>query len=448
MAFCRAKSLLSLLSLPSKGSALSLGALLAAGLAGAGSLARAQVFVVGEKSAMADVSTDFHPTRVEFSTSPIDERGRRELIRDLLAEQGFAHRALPLGEDLVLVANGSLRPSGDGYKAMLYKKGQSAAPGDRVVISAVTVKPDRIVFDLNGGPYLKHRFLRHIELNDMPIVSPDDEYVTGCRVTLLFEGGIPEVSAPEVKALLDPIIDFGVKTSAEAYADSLPQFLKDAINQHDVLVGMNSKMVLAALGPAQSKVRELVPGSTDRHYEEWIYGQAPQTVRFVRFEHDRVTQLRIAALGKPIDTHDKNELRGYLDGDNPDTTREIALGDGEADKGSSGPPTILKPGEVAPGSSQRVRLPVSLPDTPPGAPTDKTTPAPAASTPANKSAGDPATPSPNTEPGNPSMAPGGPLDSSASSASPSASSANPPAAAPADQPAADAPADLPPTSTH
>ena len=48
------------------GSALSLGALLAAGLAGAGSLARAQVFVVGEKSAMADVSTDFHPTRVDF----------------------------------------------------------------------------------------------------------------------------------------------------------------------------------------------------------------------------------------------------------------------------------------------------------------------------------------------------------------------------------------------
>jgi hypothetical protein len=410
------------------GSVLSLGALLAAGLAGAGSFARAQVFVVGEKSAMADVSTDFHPTRVELSTNPIDERGRRELIRDLDAEQGFAHRALPLGEDLVLVANGSLRPSGDGYKEMLYKKGQSAAPGDRVVISAVTVKADRIVFDLNGGPYLKHRFLRHIELNDMPIVSPDDEYVTGCRVTLLFEGGIPEVSAPEVKALLDPIIDFGVKTSAEAYADSLPQFLMDAINQHDVLVGMNSKMVLAAMGPPQSKVRELVPGSTDRHYEEWIYGQAPQTVRFVRFEHDRVTELRIAALGKPIVTHDRNELRGYLDGDNPDTTREIALGDEDADKRSSGPPTILKPGEVAPGSSQRVRLPVSLPDTPP----DKTAPAPTA-------------PSPTAEPENPSMAPGGPLDASAN---PSASSAPPPAAGPADQPVADAPTDLPATSTH
>ena len=175
-----------------------------------------------------------------------------------------------------------------------------------------------------------------------------------------------------MKALLDPIIDFGVKTGAEAYADSLPPFLKDAIHQHDVLVGMNSKMVLAAMGAPQSKVRELVPGSTEQHYEEWIYGQAPQTVRFVRFERDRVTQLRIAALGKPIAIHDRNEMRGYLDGENPDTAREIALGDSNPPEKMGprpSPPTILKPGEVAPGSEQRVRLPVSLPDTPP----DKTT---------------------------------------------------------------------------
>src|ERR1019366_10441562 len=134
------------------------------------------------------------------------------------------------------------------YKEMLYKKGQSAAPGDRVAITAVTVKADRIVFDLNGGPYLKHRFLRHIELTDNPMVADDGAQVTGCRITLLFEGGLPDVSAPEVKALLDPIIDFGVKSSAEAFADTLPPFLKDAVAQHDVLVGMHRKMVLAAMG--------------------------------------------------------------------------------------------------------------------------------------------------------------------------------------------------------
>ncbi len=360
---------------------------LACGLSGA---ARAQVFVVGEKTAMAGVSTEFHPTRIELPSAPITERGRGELVRNLEAEQGFAHRALPLGEDLILVANGNLRPSGDAYKEMLYKKGQSAAPGDRIVLTAVTVKDDRIVFDLNGGPYLKHRFLRHIDLNDVPIVPDDGAVVTGCRVTLLFEGGLPEVSAPEVKALLDPIIDFGVKTSAEAYADSLPPFLKDAVAHHDVLVGMDRKMVLAAMGAPQSKVRELVPGSTTVHYEEWIYGQMPQTVRFVRFEGDRVTQMRIAVLGKPIVIHDQNELRGYLD---PEDTHEPAMGDakpGNGEDGTAKPPTILKPGEAAPGSQKRVLLPTpdasaaqdkSAPANPTAAPADKPAGAPVASIP-------------------------------------------------------------------
>ena len=378
--------------------------LLAGGLAfGLPGAARAQVFVVGEKTAMAGVSTEFHPTRIELPSAPITERGRRELVRNLEAEQGFAARALPLGEDLILVANGNLTPSGDAYKEMLYKKGQSAAPGDRVVLTAVTVKDDRIVFDLNGGPYLNHRFLRHIDLNDVPIVPQDGAQVTGCRVTLLFEGGLPEVSAPEVKALLDPIVDFGVKTSAEAYADSLPAFLKDAVAHHDVLVGMDRKMVLAAMGAPQSKVRELVTGSTTRSYEEWIYGQMPQTVRFVRFEGDRVTQLRIAALGKPIVIHDQNELRGYLD---PEDTHEVAMGDakpGNGEDGSAKPPTILKPGEAAPGSQKRVLLPVpaSTPVPTPdststqdkGASTDSTAPADKPA-PANTPADQPAAPNP------------------------------------------------------
>ena len=344
------------------------------------STARAQVFVVGEKSAMAGVSTEFHPTRIELPSARITERGKRELVRNLEEEQGFAHRALPLGEDLMLVANGNLTPTGDAYKEMLYKKGQSASPGDRVVLTAVTVKDDRIVFDLNGGPYLNHRFLRHIDLNGVPIVPQDGAQVTGCRVTLLFEGGLPEVSAPEVKALLDPIVDFGVKTSAEAYADSLPLFLKSAIEQHDVLVGMDRKMVLAAMGQPLSKVRELVPGSTTRRYEEWIYGQPPQTVRFVRFEGDRVSQLRIAALGKPIVIHSENEMRGYLD---PEDTHEIAMGDqkpGNGEDGSAKPPTILKPGEAAPGSQRRVLLPV--PDA--GATQDKSVPADTSPLPTNQ----------------------------------------------------------------
>ena len=333
----------------------------------------AQVFVVGEKTAMADVSTEFRPTRVELPSAPITERGRLELVRNLEAEQGFAHRPLPLGDGLVLMANGNLTPGGDAYKEMLYKKGESAQPGDRVAITTVTVKADRIVLDLNGGPYLKHRFLRHMEINDSPLVPDDGAQVTGCRVTLVFEGGIPDISAPEVKALLDPIIDFGVKTGSEAYADTLPPFLKNAIAQHDVLVGMDRKMVIAAAGAPESKVRELLPGSADQHYEEWIYGQAPQTVRFVRFVGDRVIQVRIAALGQPIAIHDKNEMEGYLD---PDNIHEVAMGDTKPttheDGSAKAPPSILKPGEVAPGSSRRVLVAVPVSTAPPAA--DKTDP--------------------------------------------------------------------------
>jgi hypothetical protein len=327
---------------------------------------RAQVFVVGEKTAMNDVSTDFHPTRVELPAVAMTERGRLDLVRNLEAEQGFAHRPLPLATNVTLIANGNMTPSGDDYKQLLYKKGAFANIGDRVAITKVTVREDRILLDLNGGPTLKHRFWRHVQLNDMNVVPDDGAQVDGCRLTLLFEGGVPEISAPEVKALLDPIIDFGVKTSEEAYADSLPTFLKDAIAQHDVLVGMNRRMVLAAMGAPDSKVRELVPGSDMKHYEEWIYGHQPQTVRFVRIEGDRVTQVKVAALGQPIAVHTQNEMQGWED---PENIHEVAEGDtsheSDGDGPAKGPPSILNPGEASPGSSSSSRR-VLLPTTPVG----------------------------------------------------------------------------------
>src|SRR5665213_3007168 len=157
----------------------------------AAATAGAQVFVVGEKTATADAVTDFTPTRLQLPSDPLTERGRRELLQNLVSEQGFAHRNLPLGAGLTLLANGNMTPSGDAYRQMLYKKGQSAAPGDRVAITAVVFQRDRIILDLNGGPYAKHRFLSHIELNDNPVAQTDSQLVTGARVMLSFEGGVP-----------------------------------------------------------------------------------------------------------------------------------------------------------------------------------------------------------------------------------------------------------------
>ena len=138
---------------------------------------------------------------------------------------------------------------------MIYEKGASVSVGDRVVVTALTFKPDRIVIDVNGGPYAKHRYLSHISFGDAPVARRGDD-PSGARVTLIFKDGVPEISAPEVKALLTPVIDFGAKTSTDAYADSLPAPIKESISAHEVLVGMDRRMVLASVGAPESKVRE------------------------------------------------------------------------------------------------------------------------------------------------------------------------------------------------
>jgi hypothetical protein len=187
---------------------------------------------------------------------------------------------------------------------------------------------------------------------------------------------VPEVSGPEIKALLEPLIDFGVKSSEQAYADTLPTPLKDAIAAHEVLVGMNHRMVLAALGAPENKMREQEssdPGGG--RYEEWIYGHVPQTIRFVRFVGDRVTVVEIAALGKPIEIHNKDEMAGL----NPSApTREVAMGDqqqgGTEDKPAA-PPSLRLPGEAAPADGPgKVQFPTDKPAPIPPPPTADPTP--------------------------------------------------------------------------
>lgn len=308
----------------------------------------AQVFVVGMKTATAEATTEFHPTHVKLPEKPLDERGRLELVRNLESEQGFAHRELPLGAGLTLLANGNMSPRDEEYRRLLYEKGQSAAAGDRVEVSKLEFRPDRIVIDFNGGPYAKHRFLSHLSLNGMQM-APVGPIATGCRVTLIFEGGVPELSAAEVKALLDPVVDFKARSSAEAYADTLPSKVREAVEAHEILVGMTRRMVLASLGEPKTKHREHAGGDDSALFEEWIYGEPPKPTQFVRFQHDRVIRLEIAALGKPIEVRDKNEV-----GEEAAPTlsaRTIVNGDQSRQMGGQGgntpPPTLRRPGDPA-----------------------------------------------------------------------------------------------------
>ena len=101
-----------------------------------------------------------------------------------------------------------------------------------------------------------------------PVVADDGQEPVGSRLTLVFDKYVPDITPDQFRALIQPVMDFNVKTPLEAYVNTLPPKLKEAILAHHVLVGMDRKMVIYALGQPRDKVREQDNGVP---FEEWIY---------------------------------------------------------------------------------------------------------------------------------------------------------------------------------
>jgi hypothetical protein len=300
--------------------------------------------------------------------------GREQLIRFMQAEQGFAMRPLPIA-NLTLHANGHMDPTGDKYVDVLHAKGISVKPGDRVVVTDIKIEGDRVTLDLNGGPEHKHKYLRHVSLGmggmEAPLAQDNGAPPSGSRLTLLFEERVPDLSGEQLEALLKPMIDFGVKSPAEAYAESLPDFLRKAVLEHRVLVGMDRDMVVFAKGQPIRKIREQEPGG--KQFEIWIYGEAPQPVEFVRFEGRFVARVELAKVGEALEVRTENEMGDYW-GNQPviaANQHEVKLGDAtDADRTEENAPraapTLRKPGEQLPADSDKnnptpVMAPVNFP---------------------------------------------------------------------------------------
>jgi hypothetical protein len=133
--------------------------------------------------------------------------------------------------------------------------------------------------------------------------------------------------------------------------------VKEAIENHQVLVGMNHEMVIYAKGRPPKKVRE---NDGQGEYEDWIYGEPPQDVDFVRFVGDEVTRVEIMKVGgeKIVRTQKEVELGGP-------TVASAAQQENKPVKA----PTLRRPGEQAPnansGGGSSVPPPVTpIPDPP------------------------------------------------------------------------------------
>jgi hypothetical protein len=183
----------------------------------------------------------------------------------------------------------------------------------------------------------------------------------GARLTLTFQNHVPELTGKDVKALLAPLISFDVKTPIQAYTDTLPTKLKDAILDHHVLVGMSTDMVLFAKGAPDNKSREM---DGQMPFEEWIYGRPPNEVDFVRINGNRVIRVEVAKMGVEPAIFTKDEVDGLMRTDgtpiDPQATERVAkVGDVQRDPDKEAPntaPSLRNPGETMPSDDPKNRV--------------------------------------------------------------------------------------------
>lgn len=332
----------------------------------------AQVFTVTPEGVDGKY-LDFQPTDISLPTAPLTGHNREDLLRFLQSEQGFAMRPLPI-ITITLHANGKMEPSGSDYLNAIREHGLAVKAGERAVLTDIKIEKDRLLLDFNGGSEHKHKWLRHISVgmdpnNTVPITHDEDRPPSGTRIVLIFPHDVPDVTGLQVEALIKPIVDFNLKTPIQAYTDTLPPALRKSILNHNVLVGMNTEMVISALGSPKNKIRER---DGDMPFEEWIYGDPPEQVQFIRFNGNRVIRVEIAKVGEPPVIRTENEMGDYWSTQPAQNTRIVKLGDQApakpgAETAPHAPPSLRNPGEKLPADNDASRPqvgPVQFPKDP------------------------------------------------------------------------------------
>ncbi len=303
---------------------------------------------------------------------PITSQTRMNLIRAFNAELVYARRAFPMGKEGVSIKDGVISPGEQEMQMLLANYGPAVKAGDQTRITAVQFGKNSITFEINGGPKKKTKWYQRIQVGGsggMVPISPNDPNMNprGSYARLEFDKYVPDLTVDQVKQLLKPVLNFDAKTAAEAFMDTVPPKVRDAIKNHRVLVGMDRDMVMYAKGRPPRKLREKDSNNTD--YEEWIYGAPPQDVEFVRFVGDEVVRVETMKVDgtKIVQTQKEVELAKSKPADASGQPSAPAEGQAPAQAPAQGPtqrPTLRRPGEEVPAPT----TPGSVSTTPPRVP--------------------------------------------------------------------------------
>jgi hypothetical protein len=305
------------------------------------------VLLVLALSAWADSQPTDAKAAPPAKRQPMSQKTRFYVIRGLQSEIAFARKPFPVGtKGITLHEDGTTTPAEGQLAQEVGVIGAAVRPGDRVTITNVRIAKDFILFELNGGPTRKKKWYDHIDAGVSGVaVSPPPPGAVNPRGTLLilaFKGFVPEIAPEALKEMLYPVLDFSSKSAAEAYLDTIPPKAKEAIQNHQVLVGMSQEMVIYAKGRPLRKIRETDEGG--KPYEEWLYGEPPQDVEFVRFSGSEVVLLKIMKVDgqKIVRTEKEVDLKEVRQAEARKREQEQAAA---KPKPVANRPTLRRPGE-------------------------------------------------------------------------------------------------------
>jgi hypothetical protein len=290
----------------------------------------------------------------------LSRQTREDLIRGFNAELVFIRTPFPMGKKGLTIKDGVVSPSGDELQRLMALWGPAVKPGDEARITAVVIKDDRVHFEINGGPIKKQKWYEHIQVGGaggVTPVAPSDQNANprGSYVELIFDHYVPDLTPEKFKELLRPVLDFDAKSALEAYLDTLPPKVKEAIQNHQVLVGMNREMLIYAKGRPPKKIREK-DGETE--YEEWIYGEPPQDVDFVRLVADEVVRVETMKVDGTKSLRAEKEV---------DIGPQPSVAKAASEQKPANAPTLRRPGEATmdPPKPSGQDTPVYVPPPPP-----------------------------------------------------------------------------------
>jgi hypothetical protein len=242
----------------------------------------------------AAVVLSLGPTASLAKEEHLDQLGRILLIRGLDREIAVAKMTLPRGKHGLFIDDTG-KVEQDEAEKELRSNGAAIQPGLPVEITRIKFKDHAITFVINNGGKNHKKWYQHIQIgmggDDMvqPIDGRQNPIAFGSYITLNFKDQkVPDLSVDQAKKLLSVALDFHRQLPTELYSPKLPEKFKNAIKNHQVLVGMDKDAVLSAKGTPFRKVREDKPNGEET--EDWLYGLPPH-VLFVTFNGDTVVKV-------------------------------------------------------------------------------------------------------------------------------------------------------------